>query len=263
VRQWDSMGADVSRLVASPTGSHLVAQSRDALVLGRIDDADVINILASVALNGDDVRLIAARYAPPHVGFEVSAVEVLLSTSSGSELWVVDESGLEGRRPLVASLRAGAGLDAGFLVVTNEGNIGQVATTSPETAILADLGGGWLDVDAANRADGVVFAALRRVGASTIATCSRSAAQLTAQPYTAQADVHTVRVLRRRGEVDSAAGSGDPRADVWLVSDACTCLADLPLASEEARAHPDHLRDALRQRRSGRSRGSVGRGTAD
>jgi hypothetical protein len=264
LREWDAMGAGVSRLVATQTGSHLVAQSPDALVVGRTDDADAVNIVTSVKVGRDDIRLLAARHAPPRPGFEFSAVEVLLATPSGSELWALSGSGLESQRELGTSLRAGAGTDAGFLVVTAEGSLGQLKAGSPETTILADLGDGWLDVDAANRTDGTVFAALRRAGGSTTAACARAAQQLAADAHATVGDIHTVRVLRRRGAADPDATATDPNEHVWLVSDdGCTCLADLPLASERTRAHPDHIRDALLRRRPGRTRGSVGSGAGD
>jgi hypothetical protein len=264
LREWDAMGTGVSRLVATQTGAHLVAQSPDGLVVGRVDDADAVGVMTSVKVGRDDMRLIAARFAAPRPGFAFSAVEVLLATPSGSELWALSGSGLESRRELAVSVRAGAGTDAGFLVVTAEGNLGHVRAGSTEATTSAGLGDGWLDVDAANRADGTVFAALRRAGGSTTATCARTAEQLAAEEHATVGDIHTVRVLRQRRAAGPDATATDPNEDVWLVSDdGCTCLADLPVASARTRGHPDHIRDTLLQRRPGRGRGSVGRGAGE
>jgi hypothetical protein len=215
---WKNLGSAVSRLMASQDGSYLVAQSADAIVVGRLDWAGVIHALPALPTGRGEVCLVAARHGPTQSMFEFPTVEVLVTTASASEIWVVDDSGLEAKRGHAPSVRAGAATADGFLVITSEGMLAELSPAGTEFTMLTSLGDGWLDVDAVSGPNGPVLAALRRFGTMMTASLASSADLLAAHPRVAGNGVEAVRINRQLGERSADARAADPAIDVWLVS---------------------------------------------
>jgi hypothetical protein len=194
-RHWGNLGADVTRIVTTQDGAHLVIQTEAGLTIAEVDTTGSLRGLARYPLGADD-RLVAARR--PERAFP-AALQVLVSGRDFSRIISFDHDWAY-LRSLADSLPypvfGGAGLDDGFLVIGLDSVLTRLAADGEQ---LSSFGPAWLDVDVALTESGPTVAGLRRAGAAVMMRTASSVADLDGAATELDGDVRAVRLVRQRG----------------------------------------------------------------
>lgn len=209
-RDWGHLGSDVSRIVATQDGSHLVLQAATGLTMAEVDSNGSLYERKRFPI-ATGARLVAARRAAPDESG--IALQVLLSDSSSAKILAFDHAWSEVRsetRDLAHPVYAGAGTGDGFLVIGLDSILVRLNSDGER---LATLGADWSDVDVVANGSGVAAAGLRRAGEAMMLRTVSSLADLDGAATETDGDVRSVRLVRQRGR-----SFGAP--DAWAVTSA-------------------------------------------